>query len=176
MDISKKNLTTAQIALYAFLEYRGDQYTTLIDIAKALPEFYPYTESKNFHDTIARQRITRDIRALNESDDIEKIIISTNSGVKIATEQEFSRCIGKEYAAVFRKLNRIRKKSAKASKDGQAVFNLSDFGSEEELKEYEAFLRNPIRNGQNLGKMSEAEYERLWESVPQRIKKLRDKC
>lgn len=160
MDISKKNLTTAQIALYAFLEYRGDQHTTSIDIAKALPEFYPYKGGKNFHDTIARQRITKDIRALNESDDIEKIIISTNSGVKIATEQEFSRCIGKEYAAVFRKLNRIRKKSAKASKDGQ----------------YEAFLRNPIRNGQNLGKMSEAEYERLWESVPQRIKKLRDKC
>lgn len=173
--MAKNKLTTAQIALYTYLDYRGNQYTTLSDIAKALPEFYPQTDGKNFHDTIARQRITKDIRVLNESDDIEKIIISTNSGVKIATELEFSRSIGKEYAAVFRKLNRLRKKSAKASKDGQTAFSIGDCEIDEELKEYEAFLRNPIRGGQNLGKMSEAEYEALWDSVPQRIKKLRDK-
>lgn len=76
----------------------------------------------NFHDSPARHAITNDIRAINNSDEVDKIIISTPYGIKIATEEEFKQYIDAEFAAIFRKLKRTYAKAKKANLDGQYNF------------------------------------------------------
>ena len=113
-------LTPRQWALYNFLKERGDVWTTQIDIAYALKNHYDtsFTDDK-FHDSRARLQITMDIRALNDSDVIQKIIIPSSKGVKIATEDEWQKSIKRDYISVFKKLDRIRKKERKGQMDGQ---------------------------------------------------------
>lgn len=113
-------LNSRQRALYAFLKERGDQWTHQIDVAYGLYEYYNFTESnEQFHDSNARLLLTKDIRALNNSDEIQKVIISSNKGIKIATEAEWQECIKREYASVFRKLKRVRQKERKGNLNGQ---------------------------------------------------------
>lgn len=113
-------LTPRQWALYNFLKERGDVWTTQLDIAYALKNHYDtsFTDDK-FHDSRARLQITMDIRALNDSDVIQKIIIPSSKGVKIATEDEWQKNIKRDYISVFKKLDRIRKKERKGQMDGQ---------------------------------------------------------
>ena len=73
----------------------------------------------DFHDSAARLRLTMDIRAINKSAVIQKIIISNRRGVKIASSAEFAQYINAEFAAIFRKLERTRQKARKAGFDGQ---------------------------------------------------------
>ena len=119
-------LTPRQWDLYNFLKEQGDKWTTQLDIAYALDNWYSCDfENEKFHDSRARLQITMDIRAINDSDTIQKIIISSSKGVKIANESEFERYINKEIGAVIRRLNRARKKAKKAGMNGQTrlVFN-----------------------------------------------------
>ena len=112
-------LHARQFRLYEYLKERGDQYTTQQQIADDLKWFYYYDKNENFHDSSGRHLLTLDIRALNESNVIQKIIISNSKGVKIATADEFAKQIKSEYASVFRRLKRIRQKEAKGNRDGQ---------------------------------------------------------
>jgi hypothetical protein len=75
--------------------------------------------SGNFHDSAARHLLTKDIRAINKSDVIQKIIISNSKGVKIASSAEFEQYINAEFASIFRKLARTRQKAKKAGLDKQ---------------------------------------------------------
>lgn len=117
-------LTPRQWALYNFLKERGDQWTTQLDIAYALKDFYDVSliTNENFHDSRARLQITMDIRAINDSDVIQKIIIPSSKGVKIATEDEWQKSIKRDYISLFKKLDRIRKKERKGQMDGQTRF------------------------------------------------------
>ena len=130
-------LNTRHWRLYEYLKERGDQYTTQKQIADDLRWFYYYDEKENFHDSRARHQLTLDIRALNESTVIQKVIISNSKGVKIANADEFAKAIKSEYASVFRRLKRIRQKEAKGNLDGQTrlVFK-------HERDTIEAFLHN----------------------------------
>ena len=130
-------LTPRQWALYNFLKERGDQWTTQIDIAYALSQFYDTTFSdEKFHDSRARLQITMDIRAINDSDIIQKIIISSSKGVKIANESEFNTYIGREINAAVRRLMRAKKKAQKGNRDGQMRLVLN-----KERDTIEAFLK-----------------------------------
>lgn len=118
-------LNTRQWRLYDFLKAQGDHYTKQVEIARALSDYYYFDEAENFHDTQARMTMTSDIRAINDSGVIQKIIISNSNGVKLSNEVEFMRYIRGEFGAIFRKLNRTRRKAGKAARNGQCriVFN-----------------------------------------------------
>ena len=115
-----KLLTPRQWALYNFLKEQGDVWTKQIDIAYALKNFYDCSfENDKFHDSKARLQITMDIRAISDSDVIQKIIISSPQGIKIANETEFDSYIRRELGAVIRRLNRVKRKAEKARLNGQ---------------------------------------------------------
>ena len=113
-------LTPRQWALYNFLKEQGDVWTTQIDIAYALKDFYDVSfENDKFHDSKARLQITMDIRAINDSEVIQKIVISSPRGIKIANETEFDKYIRSEISAVIRRLTRAKRKAEKARFNGQ---------------------------------------------------------
>ena len=119
----KSELNPRQWAVYNLLKNNPDRYMTQQEIANALPNYFvsfmnPYDES-TFHDSAARHMLTKDIRTINKSDVIQKVIISNSKGVKIASSAEFEQYINAEFAAIFRKLARTRQKAKKAGLDGQ---------------------------------------------------------
>ena len=46
---------------------------------------YGKVELNKFHDSAERTMLTKDIRAINESFEVDKIILSTHKGIKIAS-------------------------------------------------------------------------------------------
>ena len=71
-------LNERQMALYDFLEAMGDQWTPQKDIANTLMWCYPLYDENNFHDSQARKIMTADIRAINDSADVEKVIMDVH--------------------------------------------------------------------------------------------------
>lgn len=133
--MSKSELTPRQWKLYNYLKERGDVWVYQYEIGRAL---YGYSgKATGFHDTGARHALTDDIRAINDSNVIQKIILSTPRGIKLATKEEFEQYIKGEFAAVFRRLARVRKKAKKGLHDGQIKIT---FGSSER-DTIEAFLK-----------------------------------
>ena len=115
-------LNARQWAVYNLLKNNPDRYMTQADIVLKLYEFYGAGAGVDwamFHDSNARHLLTKDIRAINKSDVIQKIVISNNKGVKIASSAEFEKYINAEFASIFRKLARTRQKAKKAGLDGQ---------------------------------------------------------
>ena len=116
----KSELNARQWAVYNLLKNNPDRYLTQLEIVYGLKEFYDVSfYNEQFHDSAARHQLTKDIRTINQSDVIQKIIISTSQGVKIASSAEFEKYINAEFAAIFRKLARTRQKAKKAGLDGQ---------------------------------------------------------
>ena len=115
--------------LYEYLLRKGDQWTEMKNAAEDLCGYYPYVtwlvglDGEVFHDSNARMMITNDIRFINQSGRFEKIIISGKKGIKIANEEEAGKYIRNLYAAVFRKLKRVRTIEKKALADGQTTFD-----------------------------------------------------
>jgi ribosome-binding protein aMBF1 (putative translation factor) len=113
-------LNARQWALYTLLKNNPDRYLTQIEIAYGLREYYDTSfYNDQFHDSATRHLITKDIRAINKSEVIQKVIISNSQGVKIASSAEFEKYINAEFASIFRKLARTRQKAKKAGLDGQ---------------------------------------------------------
>lgn len=108
-----------QFALYNYLKEQGDKWTFQEEIARNLVEWYYFKSGENFHNSNARLLMTKDIRAINDDPVIQKIIISSPRGIKLANETEFNAYIKGQYKSVFSKLKRIRQKERKASLDGQ---------------------------------------------------------
>lgn len=131
--MTQKELNSRQWALYNLLRDNPDRFFKQSEISERIPE-YEATEDGAFHDSAARLQMTRDIRALNDSPIIQKIIISTTNGIKIANKEEFQTYISREYASIFRRLKRTRRKAQKGGLDGQLRFT---FGRERE--EIQAF-------------------------------------
>lgn len=116
----KSELNARQWAIYNLLKNNPDRYMTQLGIVLRLQEWFVLDfTADTFHDSNARHTLTKDIRAINKSDAIQKIVISNNKGVKIANSEEFERYINAEFAAIFRKLARTRQKARKAGLDGQ---------------------------------------------------------
>lgn len=113
-------LNGRQWRLYELLKARADKWTKQQEIARELSEFYPTEDGASFHDSRARLLMTRDIREINERGIIQKIIISSPKGVKLANKEEARRFIAGKYSAVFARLERVRTLERKAGLDGQA--------------------------------------------------------
>lgn len=130
-------LNMRQWALYHFLLKQGDQWTHQIEVAYGLYEYYYFREeNEKFHDSNARHILTKDIRAINNSDEIQKVIISSGKGIKIANEVEWEMYIRSEYKSVFSKLKRVRRKEKKGLLNGQKRLV---FDSERDI--IEAFIK-----------------------------------
>lgn len=117
-------LTDRQQALLSYLQAHTDEWHRLFDIVYALGDIYGYSENLSdpaqFLNSVARRRLTKDIQQINNCDSVDVIIVSsTTKGIKIANQEEFDRYIANEYRAVFRKLQRVRKKDRKGRKAGQ---------------------------------------------------------
>lgn len=132
------NLNARQFKLYEFLKSQGDNWTLQVDIAKALDEYYSFSDEDllDFHNAPCRHTITADIRALNNSDYIHKPILSGSKGVKLANKQECNEFISNNIASTVNRLLRLKKMSEKASKNGQCRFVFN--GKENPV--FEAFI------------------------------------
>ena len=116
----QNELNSRQWALYNLLKNTPDTCWTQLELAYRLREYYDTTFTDDqFHDSATRHMITNDIRAINKSEVIQKIIISTSKGVKIANREEFEKYINAEFASIFRRLARTRQKARKAGLHGQ---------------------------------------------------------
>ena len=107
-----------QNALYEFLKSRADRWTAEFEIGRELYEYYGNSEAclspADYHNTTERKILSLDVAQINGSADFEKIIISCSKGIKIASENEFAEHIRRQYAAIFRKLRRVRTMEKKA--------------------------------------------------------------
>ena len=120
MQYTLEENITRQMHLYAFLRDRGDKWTSMEETTDSISDYPAYFRS-NYHNSQARRLLTRDIEAINSSDEFEKIIISGNRGIKLADATEFEKFIRSETAEIFRKLKRVRKLIKKGSKDQQVT-------------------------------------------------------
>lgn len=83
-------LNERQQALYKFLNVMSftKDYISKEKIVGRLYDYYPrYSETSNEHNSAAFALIRKDVRAINFSG-VEKIIVSSNKGYKIATKEE----------------------------------------------------------------------------------------
>lgn len=119
-------LNTRQWAVYNLLKNHPDRYMTQEEIVNSLSSHFEKDPTKPFHDSNARFVLTKDIRAINDSATIQKIVISNRNGIKIANKEEFEQYIKAEFAAIFRKLARTRKKARKAGFDQQMLLVLGE--------------------------------------------------
>ncbi len=131
--MTKKELNSRQWALYTFLKNQGDEWATQAFVAAKIcemsnGEYYGDWESlATFHDSAARHIMTADIRAINESPIIQKIIISSGKGIKIANKEEFDRYIRKEIMSSVRRLMRAKLKAKKGNLDGQTRITFGQY-------------------------------------------------
>lgn len=144
----KSELNKRQWALYNFLKEQGDEWKTQAEIATLIPE-YNYNGEEDwrlFHDNPARHIMTADIRAINESTVIQKVIISSGKGIKIANKEEFALYIRKERMAAIRRLVRVRIKERKGRLDGQTRITFGAY----ERDTVKAFLDSDKSVGERL--------------------------
>ena len=130
-------LTPRQWNLYNLIKTKKD-WVKQAKLQSDLPNDYPLIyEDKDmpFHDTSARQSITKDIRAIKNSDVIQKIILSNAKGVKIATADEFDEYFEKKSASLKRQFKLLYKQLKKAQMNDQTRIT---FGSERNY--IEAFI------------------------------------
>lgn len=136
----KSELNSIQWALYRFLKERGDVWTTQYHIARELgkehTEYFYDDKPNDFHDSPIRHRMTADIRKINDSGVIQKIIISSCKGIKLANEEEFEDYIKKEVGAAVRRLMRAKRKAEKGKQNGQCKITFGKY----EREVIEAFI------------------------------------
>ncbi len=108
-----------QRMLYELLLLYNEYPIKQADIGRIFIADYDDCDCKDYHNSHARQVLTKDIRTINNDLSVEKIIISTSKGIKLATKDEAVKYIQSQYAAVFRKLKRIRTLEKKARLNGQ---------------------------------------------------------
>jgi hypothetical protein len=113
-------LNSRQWRLYGYLKDHHQEYVTQEKIYFDL-NIYPemFNEANPFHDSAARLQITNDIRAINKSDVIQKIIISNSNGVKIATPEEFDQSFLARTCALKAAIGRQYKLHKKAELNNQ---------------------------------------------------------
>lgn len=117
-------LTTRQWKLYEFLKSQED-WVKQEHISSSLPEYSVTEKDTPFHDTMARLNITNDIRAIKKSDIIQKIVISTTKGVKIATQHDFGIYFDHKLKALKKQMKLLYKQLKKAQLNNQTriVYN-----------------------------------------------------
>lgn len=134
-------LTSDDWKIYNYLKEHTGEWVTQTDLAKNLfyDEWYrTHYDGIPFHDTKVRKKLTNAIRNLNNSSVIQKIILSSSKGIKIAEKDEIDKYIGRHINAVVARLNRLKLIAKKASLDGQYKITFGKY----ERQIIEAFPKN----------------------------------
>ena len=135
----EKNLTPRQWKLYELLKGNSDLWMTQQEIYNILKDDYKGVEvGVNFHDSMARINITNDIQQINQSQVIQKIILSTGNGIKIANEEEYRTYSINKWKSLKRMISRLAWKDHKAKLDGQMKLI---FGDSMARDYYETFVK-----------------------------------
>jgi hypothetical protein len=133
-------LTPRQWRLYDLLKDNTHRWITQLEIQRTMVSDYPdYDGQQNFHDSNARYDISEDIRKINESDVIQKIILSSSTGIKIASADEYRVWSQSKWKSLKQQISRLAWKDHKARLDGQMKLV---FGESMERDYYEAFVKN----------------------------------
>jgi len=134
------SLTPKQWRLYDLLKDNTHRWITQLEIQQTLKSEYPdYDGQQNFHDSGARLWITNDVQKINESDVIQKIILSSSQGIKIASAEEYRVWSQNKWKSLKQQISRLAWKDHKARLDGQMKLV---FGESMERDYYEAFVKN----------------------------------
>jgi hypothetical protein len=133
-------LTPRQWRLYDLLKDNSHRWITQLEIQKTMSGDYPdYDGQQNFHDCNARYDISEDIRKINESDVIQKIILSSSTGIKIANADEYRVWSQNKWKSLKQQISRLAWKDHKSRLDGQMKLV---FGESMERDYYETFVKN----------------------------------
>ena len=122
----ENKLNERQLKLAEYLEMYKDRWIKRQQILHDL--FYIYgIDNTNIYYSTSGSVLTKDIRALNESDIFEYLIISNSGrGVKIANKEELENALKKEKTIILKKLKRYWNKVDKANKNGQITYNFDE--------------------------------------------------
>lgn len=102
MEEKKNALTTRQWMLYRYLksQYKRNEFISKEEISEHLPKLYGFDKSKDRN----CRTLEQDIRKINESDEIQKIIVSSRFGYKIGNQEEVVKYINNRFNREFKNL------------------------------------------------------------------------
>lgn len=132
MKEKEKKLTTRQWCLYNYLKdmYNiNNKYISKQEICEALPEHYQIKEGEK-RTCVA---IEYDVRMINESPTIQKIIVSNKNGYKIGNEEEVTQYLNKRFRRDGRNMKLNWQLANKVALDNQTKLQL--FGNERDFIE-----------------------------------------
>ena len=123
----KKELNSRQWKTYEYLKKQAD-YVSLKKIVEDLKENYDYKENPHvpFNNTAARRILTEDLQAIKENPTIQKVLLTSPAGIKLAaTREEAKLYFEKEEMRLAKEWKRLWISKRKALQDGQTymVFN-----------------------------------------------------
>lgn len=124
-----ENLTERQEVLYHYLIHRANinnNYNSKENICNVLNEWYPrHLEKSNEHNSLVFANLRKDVRAINFSQ-VEKIIVSSPKGYKIATKDEAECYIKRKLKSSLIALKLYWKIKGKIALDKQLDINLHE--------------------------------------------------
>lgn len=137
MKSKEETLTTRQWDLYIFLKtyYKEGYYISKQTICKNLPQHYQIKDNE----TRTCRTLENDVRKINNSGLIQKIIVSNKNGYKIGNEQECEKYIQKRFLRDLKSLKLNWKLVDKVEMDGQCKFT---FGKGYERNYVETFIKD----------------------------------
>ena len=117
-----------QVALVAVLEFHN-RWMKQEEVLKTMGDFYPSVrEGIDVHNSHARSMLTKDIQEINESQTLNRIIVHSPKGIKVATEEEATKYLHNQYRETLNKLKRIKKMEKKMELNGQYdLFDLENY-------------------------------------------------
>ena len=128
-----------QVTLIAVLEFHN-RWMKQEQVLNAMGQFYPPVKpGTDVHNSWARNMLTKDIQEINENTKLNRIIVHSAQGIKVATEDEAITYLHNQYKETLSKLKRIHKMEKKMELNGQYdMFDLENY--------IDTFITNEVRN------------------------------
>lgn len=123
-----KKLSERQKTLVKHLEANQNYWQLQEEIASEISDYFT-NYSMGFHDTNERKIMTKDINYINHSPYVDKIVLSSAKGIKLATEEEAIKFVKRKYREAFNLLRYARVLEKKVLKDNQTVLNSQDLST-----------------------------------------------
>lgn len=119
-----------QCKLYQTLEEiskTSQKWVAKEEICELLSTYYPrHIENNSEHNSSAYAKIRIDVREINKSDEVEKVIVSNKKGYKIATKEEAAKYIEKRFRRDLKALKLDWHLKKKCNLDGQLNIDLHE--------------------------------------------------
>jgi len=93
-------------------------------IQQELPNLYERTSESDYLDG-GLHLITKDIHTINEDSETDALVLSTPSGIWLATEKEVYAILERERTAIIKRLVLLQKKVRKAKANNQLAFDMN---------------------------------------------------